>query len=83
MFDFLDAREKMAALLNGLLTIFSPTFGLIVFVAMFIFGMVRGGDYSWAKGTGVGFLLGIVVSFVLALIGIGLILAIDPIVASE
>ena len=83
MLDFLDGREKIAALLNGVLTVFAPTYGLIVFVVMFIFGMVRGGDYSWAKGTGVGFLIGVVVSIVLALIGIGIILAIDPVVATE
>lgn len=73
MFDFLTPQEKTAGIVNTIISFFSPLIGLAITVIMFVVGMVQGGNYGFAKGCGLGLIMGMLIAIAVGLIfGLGL-----------
>lgn len=64
----LSPVESVALLVNMVLTLISPVLGLLVVVVMFIVGMIQGGNWLYAKATGIGFVAGIVLYYLMAVL---------------
>ena len=59
MFEYITPAEKTAGLVNTVISILlTPSVGLLITLIMFVVGMVRGGDYGFAKACFIGFLIG-------------------------
>lgn len=64
----MSPAETVSFLFNALLSFFNPTLGLIVVVVMFIVGMIRGGSWMFATSTGLGFVLGYALRYMLTVV---------------
>lgn len=64
----LSPAETVAVLFTLLLTLFAPVLGLLVVVVMFVVGMIQGGNWMFARATGIGFLIGLLLYYVVVVL---------------